>query len=74
MITVPTPLKEGVPDLSFIEAAGRMLSVHVTAGATVVLESTTYLGTTVDCSCRSLSEMRPDGGIGLLCRLWDRAP
>ena len=48
VITVPTPLKEGVPDLSFIEAAGRMLSVYVTAGATVVLESTTYPGTTVE--------------------------
>jgi UDP-N-acetyl-D-glucosamine dehydrogenase len=48
VITVPTPLKEGVPDLSFIEAAGRMLGRHLTAGATVVLESTTYPGTTVE--------------------------
>jgi UDP-N-acetyl-D-glucosamine dehydrogenase len=48
LITVPTPLKEGVPDLSFIEHAGAMLSRHLHAGATVVLESTTYPGTTVE--------------------------
>src|ERR1700728_1722497 len=48
VITVPTPLKEGVPDLSFIESAGAMLARHLTAGATVILESTTYPGTTVE--------------------------
>jgi UDP-N-acetyl-D-glucosamine dehydrogenase len=48
LITVPTPLKEGVPDLSFIEDAGAMLSRHLHSGATVVLESTTYPGTTVE--------------------------
>jgi UDP-N-acetyl-D-glucosamine dehydrogenase len=48
LITVPTPLKEGVPDLSFIEDAGTMLSRHLNSGATVVLESTTYPGTTVE--------------------------
>jgi UDP-N-acetyl-D-glucosamine dehydrogenase len=46
VITVPTPLKEGVPDLSYIEAAARMLGRVVRAGSTVVLESTTYPGTT----------------------------
>jgi UDP-N-acetyl-D-glucosamine dehydrogenase len=48
LITVPTPLKEGVPDLSFIEDAAALLSRHLHAGATVVLESTTYPGTTVE--------------------------
>jgi UDP-N-acetyl-D-glucosamine dehydrogenase len=48
VITVPTPLKEGVPDLSFIEEAGAMLARHLGMGATVVLESTTYPGTTVE--------------------------
>ena len=48
VITVPTPLKDGVPDLSFIEAAGAMLGRHLKAGATVILESTTYPGTTVE--------------------------
>jgi UDP-N-acetyl-D-glucosamine dehydrogenase len=48
LITVPTPLKEGVPDLSFIESAAAMLARHLHSGATVVLESTTYPGTTVE--------------------------
>ncbi len=46
VITVPTPLRDGVPDLSFVEGAGRSIAPHITAGATVVLESTTYPGTT----------------------------
>jgi nucleotide sugar dehydrogenase len=46
VITVPTPLKEGAPDLSFIEAAASALSTWVTPGSTVILESTTYPGTT----------------------------
>jgi UDP-N-acetyl-D-glucosamine dehydrogenase len=46
VITVPTPLRESLPDLSFIEAAGRSLGPFLRPGATVVLESTTYPGTT----------------------------
>ena len=46
IITVPTPLKESLPDLSFIEASARSLAPYLTPGATVVLESTTYPGTT----------------------------
>jgi nucleotide sugar dehydrogenase len=46
VITVPTPLTDGVPDLSYIEAACRGLAPHLSVGATVVLESTTYPGTT----------------------------
>lgn len=46
VITVPTPLRESLPDLTFIEESGRSLAVHLTAGAVVVLESTTYPGTT----------------------------
>lgn len=46
LITVPTPLKEGAPDLSFIEEAGTLLAKYLKRGATVVLESTTYPGTT----------------------------
>ena len=46
VITVPTPLREGVPDLTFIEEAGAALAPYLRAGATVVLESTTYPGTT----------------------------
>ncbi|MFS2242853.1 nucleotide sugar dehydrogenase [Microbacterium sp. OR16] len=46
VISVPTPLRETLPDLSFIEEAGRSLANHLTPGATVILESTTYPGTT----------------------------
>ena len=46
VITVPTPLREGLPDLSFIESSARSLAPLVRRGATVVLESTTYPGTT----------------------------
>ncbi len=46
VITVPTPLTERAPDLSFIEDAARTLARYLRPGATVILESTTYPGTT----------------------------
>ncbi len=46
VISVPTPLHEGAPDLSYIESAAVLLADHLRPGATVVLESTTYPGTT----------------------------
>src|SRR5579871_1547835 len=46
VITVPTPLKEGNPDLSSIESSARTLARYIRPGSTVILESTTYPGTT----------------------------
>ncbi len=46
VITVPTPIWDGVPHLGFIEDAGRTLAPYLRPGCTVVLESTTYPGTT----------------------------
>jgi UDP-N-acetyl-D-glucosamine dehydrogenase len=46
LITVPTPLREGAPDLSYVEASAELLAGYLRRGATVVLESTTYPGTT----------------------------
>ncbi|MET8308622.1 nucleotide sugar dehydrogenase [Micromonospora sp. NPDC005173] len=46
VITVPTPLRDGAPDLSHIEQAGRAVGPYVRPGCTVILESTTYPGTT----------------------------
>jgi UDP-N-acetyl-D-glucosamine dehydrogenase len=46
VIAVPTPLREGAPDLSYIEAAARSLAALLQPGGTVILESTTYPGTT----------------------------
>jgi UDP-N-acetyl-D-mannosaminuronic acid dehydrogenase/UDP-N-acetyl-D-glucosamine dehydrogenase len=46
VVTVPTPLRDGAPDLSYIAGAGRRLAPLVRPSTTVVLESTTYPGTT----------------------------
>jgi nucleotide sugar dehydrogenase len=49
LICVPTPLSaDGVPDLSFVHAAGRTIASVIQPGALVVLESTSYPGTTED--------------------------
>jgi UDP-N-acetyl-D-glucosamine dehydrogenase len=48
VITVPTPLQDRSPDLSHIVQATRELAQYVTPGSLVVLESTTYPGTTED--------------------------
>jgi len=47
IICVPTPLtKNREPDVSFIMETGRSIAPHLAKGALVVLESTTYPGTT----------------------------
>lgn len=46
VITVPTPLRDRSPDLSYVTQAARELAPYVRPGSLVVLESTTYPGTT----------------------------
>lgn len=47
LVCVPTPLSEdGGPDLRAVESAARTISRHVSPGTLVILESTTYPGTT----------------------------
>ncbi|MBF6354789.1 nucleotide sugar dehydrogenase [Nocardia higoensis] len=46
LIAVPTPTDGGRPDLSCIEAASKTVAAYLRPDATVVLESTTYPGTT----------------------------
>jgi UDP-N-acetyl-D-mannosaminuronic acid dehydrogenase/UDP-N-acetyl-D-glucosamine dehydrogenase len=46
VISVPTPLRDGAPDLSYVESAAAALARVLRPGALVVLESTTYPGTT----------------------------
>lgn len=48
VISVPTPLREGLPDLGYIETAGRDLAQYLRPGSCVILESTTYPGTTTE--------------------------
>jgi UDP-N-acetyl-D-glucosamine dehydrogenase len=46
-ICVPTPLRKTKdPDLSFVVSAVEMIAAHLRAGQLVILESTTYPGTT----------------------------
>ena len=47
IICVPTPLnKNREPDISYVLDTGRVMAPHLTKGTVVVLESTTYPGTT----------------------------
>ncbi|MDQ3952289.1 MAG: nucleotide sugar dehydrogenase [Actinomycetota bacterium] len=46
VICVPTPLRDELPDMSYIEAAGNLIAEQMKTGALVILESTTYPGTT----------------------------
>lgn len=47
IICVPTPLTpHRTPDLSFVEATARSIAPHISRGQLVILESTTYPGTT----------------------------
>jgi UDP-N-acetyl-D-glucosamine dehydrogenase len=47
VVCVPTPLSpDGGPDLGAVESAARMVGQHILPGTTVILESTTYPGTT----------------------------
>src|SRR5205085_11302287 len=47
IICVPTPLNRNrEPDISFVIETGRLIAPHLSKGTLVVLESTTYPGTT----------------------------
>ncbi|MGA7818180.1 MAG: nucleotide sugar dehydrogenase, partial [Candidatus Sulfotelmatobacter sp.] len=63
IICVPTPLDEyREPDLSFITNTSRAIAPHLRAGQLVVLESTTYPGTTEEVLVPILEEV---SGCGL---------
>ena len=54
-ICVPTPLnKTGDPDMSFIHSAGEQIARYLHPGMVIVLESTTYPGTTREVLLSSL--------------------
>jgi UDP-N-acetyl-D-glucosamine dehydrogenase len=56
VITVPTPLREGTPDLSYIETSASTVARFLRPGVTVILESTTYPGTTEELVAPILEE------------------
>jgi UDP-N-acetyl-D-glucosamine dehydrogenase len=47
-ICVPTPVRDHTPDLSYVKQACRDVARHLVGGRLVVLESSTYPGTTND--------------------------
>jgi UDP-N-acetyl-D-glucosamine dehydrogenase len=61
IIAAPTPLRDGLPDLTYLEDAGRVLAGFLRRGATVIVESTSYPGTTQE-------RIQPllEGGSGLM--------
>jgi len=56
VIDVPTPLTDGVPNLSHVRDSAAMLALSLRRGATVILESTSYPGTTEDLVAGILEE------------------
>ena len=48
VISVPTPLTDYQPDLSYVEAASKSIGENLKKGQVVILESTTYPGTTLE--------------------------
>ncbi len=57
ILCVPTPLKKNKdPDMTYIESAADAVSRHQHAGMLVVLESTTYPGTTREVLCEKLED------------------
>jgi UDP-N-acetyl-D-glucosamine dehydrogenase len=65
-LCVPTPLREGTPDLSYIEKAAAMTAESIQEGTLVVLESTTYPGTTEERVLPTLERSGLAAGRGLL--------
>ena len=64
LICVPTPLtKHREPDLSYITGTAHQLSPHLVKGQLIVLESTTYPGTTEDVLVPILEQSGLKSGI-----------
>ena len=48
VISVPTPLTDYQPDLSYVRSAAETIANHITKNQIIILESTTYPGTTIE--------------------------
>lgn len=64
-VCVPTPLnKTGDPNISYIVDATEQIAKHLRSGMVVVLESTTYPGTTTEVMLARLSDRNPNLKVG----------
>lgn len=60
ILAVPTPLAaDNKPDLSYVESACRAIAPYLRSGNTVILESTSPVGTT-ERMCEIIGSLRPD--------------
>lgn len=48
VISVPTPLTDYQPDLSYVKSAAETIAKHISKNQIIILESTTYPGTTIE--------------------------
>src|SRR3984885_1609790 len=46
VVAAPTPLRDGLPDLTYLEDSARTLARYLRPGSTVIIESTSYPGPT----------------------------
>ena len=61
VISVPTPLTDYQPDLSYVKAAARTIAENISKDQIIILESTTYPGTTIEVlipEIESISELK----------------
>ncbi len=62
IICVPTPLDaKGLPDLSYVDSAVRLVAKHLPENALLVSESTSYPGTVRDFVAPLVASLRSDG-------------
>jgi UDP-N-acetyl-D-glucosamine dehydrogenase len=66
LICVPTPITDGAPDLSRVVAAGKAVGEILKRGSIVILESTTYPGSTEELLCPLLEASRYSVGTDFL--------
>jgi len=61
VISVPTPLTDYQPDLSYVKAAAKTIAENISKDQIIILESTTYPGTTIEVlipEIESISELK----------------
>jgi nucleotide sugar dehydrogenase len=63
IICVPTPLLNGGPDLSMVSRAGELIANIIKKGSLVILESTSYPGTTEDVLLPVIEKSKLKAGV-----------